>query len=136
MANYKHRVSVYKLDCTGSDARKKLCASFGHGAIHEYEEPPLMFLHAGEWSESYHDDIQQKKVPKPSNRRQRVASVIRWLDAAAPRAQTTLIDRSNMMARMQAEGSPMQRYMRQQAKENEKKQKEGEKEGEKPKPEL
>ena len=79
-------------------------------------------------SESYHDDIQQNKVAKPSTRSERVHAVVDWLNRAAPDAANKLRAREEMLARMEQMGSPTQRYMREQY---EKAQKEGAKEGKK-----
>ena len=118
VANYHHSVDVFQLECT---QHKAICGSLGHGQIHEYEEPPVIFYHKGEWSESYHDDVQQGKVPKPTTRKQRVAAIISWLDKAHARGNTRIVERANRIAEMDAMGSPTQRMMEQMRKEAEKK---------------
>ena len=76
----------------------------------------MMFRYA-EWSESYHDDLQQGILPKPENRRQRVRALVKWLDRASDRAHHKLIERENMIMRMRSEGSPTQRMMEKMQKE-------------------
>ena len=44
VANYKHPLDVFKLEC---NVHARLCAQFGHGSIHEQEEPPVMFYRYG-----------------------------------------------------------------------------------------
>jgi len=109
VANWRHDVGIFKHDCTKPPGN--VCAERGHGEVHEYE-PPILFYHGHEWSESFHDDIQTGKVSKPSTRRERVNSVLRWLDEAAPSAQQKLADRETQFAHMRAMGSPTQRMMR------------------------
>ena len=112
VANWQHSVEIYKVDCV---KEMRFCAERGHGDVHEYE-PPIMFYHHGEWSESFHDDVQTGKVPKPSTRSERVAAVLRWLDRAAPEAAGKILHRENEFARMRAEGdSPTQRMMKENA---------------------
>ena len=105
-ANQGHAVDVYQLECT---AHKSICSSFGHGQVHEYEEPPVMFFHHNEWSESYHDDMQTGKVPKPQSRATRVAAIVSWLDAASTRGGDKLAEREMMINRLRSEKSPSQR---------------------------
>lgn len=50
---------------------------------------------------------------------------MRWLDTASERAAQKINDRENMFARMRAEGSPTQRWMRKMQKEEEAQGKEG-----------
>jgi len=133
VANWRHDIGIFKHDCTKPPG--SLCAERGHGNVHEYE-PPILFYHGHEWSESFHDDIQTGKVSKPTTRRQRVNAVLRWLDQAAPSAEQKLFDRENYFARMRAEGSPTQRMMREmekkvakEAKEKEKQAQEAEQDG-------
>lgn len=117
VANWRHDVSIFKHDCT---KHSSICGSLGHGNVHEYE-PPILYLHDGEWSESYHDDIQQDKVPRPKTRTERVDSVLRWLDKAAPGAPDKLREREMMLNRMREQGSPTQRYMEEMRKKEESK---------------
>lgn len=94
VANWRHDVRFFKQDCT---ERRELCAYFGHGETHAYD-PPLLFFHKGEWSESFHDEIQLGEHPSPASRRQRVKAMVRWIDRAAPRAATKLHDRGTQAA--------------------------------------
>ena len=106
VANAGHKVPAFEMDCTDGDDYKRLCGQYGHGEIHKNEEPPMIFFHRGEWSESYHDDLQQGKVPKPESRHQRVKHIISWLDKAAARAQKRIRERESMLA---SASSPLDR---------------------------
>ena len=117
VANWRHSISIYKNDCVKFH---RLCAERGHGEVHEYE-PPTMFYHGGEWSESYHDDIQVGKVAKPSTRGERVETLLRWLDRASEQAGDKIFEREQMFARYRAEGSPSQKMMRKMQKEHDEK---------------
>jgi len=108
VANWRHDINIYKHDCIKESA---ICGMVGHGNVHEYE-PPILFYHDSEWSESYHDDIQQDKVARPTTRSERVAAVLKWLDQAAPSARDKLREREDMLNRLRGEGSPTQRYMK------------------------
>ena len=121
VANWKHEMTIYRHDCVKVNS---ICASLGHGAVHDYE-PPLLFYHDGEWSESFHDDIQTGKAPKPTTRQERVQSMIRWIDNASPSAANKLFEREQMFAKMRHEGSPMQKYMREIHKKEAEKNKDG-----------
>ena len=122
VANQKHPVTVFQLECAnGGRERKSLCSMYGHGQVHEYEEPPVMFFHKGEWSESYHDDIQTKEVPKPEGRRQRVAAIVKWLDVADRRGRAKLDERQEMLDRLRYEEGPSQVYRRKMMEEQAKK---------------
>lgn len=50
---------------------------------------------------------------------------MRWLDTASERAAQKINDRENMFARMRAEGSPTQRWMRKMQKEQQDKEAQG-----------
>lgn len=109
VANARHPVAVFQLDCVD---HRSICGTLGHGQMHEYEEPPVLFYHKGEWSESYHDDIQTKKVPKPESRRQRVKTIVKWLDNAHGRGSKKIFDREMYLNNLRAMESPSQRMMR------------------------
>lgn len=117
IANSRHAVTVFQLDCMN---HKSVCGSLGHGQMHEYEEPPVLFYHKGEWSESYHDDLQQDIVPKPESRRQRVKTIVAWLDQAHKRGRDKLHEREMMLNRLSSVESPSQRMMREMREKNEK----------------
>jgi hypothetical protein len=133
VANWKHSVDVYRCDCARHTA---FCAERGHGSMDKVHcapndkacdgeplEPPILFYHQKEWSESYHDDLQQGKHPKPTTRRQRVRTMLRWLDQAAVQAADKLEARRNWIEDMRFRESPTQQYMRKMMEEQQKKQK-------------
>ena len=111
-ANTGHKVPAFELECSEGEAQKTLCAQYGHGGM-EYEEPPMMFFRYGQWSESYHDDVQTGKVPKPTGRKERVRALVKWLDTAASRAEDTIMKRESRLAEMRAMGSPSQQMRKQ-----------------------
>ena len=109
IANSRHAVTVYQLECT---THRSVCGMYGHGQVHEYEEPPVMFFHKGEWSESYHDDLQQGFIPKPKDRQQRVKAIVKWLDAADARGADKIFEREQKISEMNSMLPPSKRMMR------------------------
>lgn len=109
VAHTHHKeIDFVKADC---ERQKTLCASLGHADVHEYE-PALMFYHNGEWTESFHDDIQTGKRPPPTSRRDRVREVLKWVDAHRPNAGRAILERENRWAEMRHTGSPAMQKMR------------------------
>jgi hypothetical protein len=94
--------------------------------VYEYEEPPVMFFHRGEWSESYHDDLQQGFVPKPSGSRARAKAIVAWLDKAHQRGGDRIQERERKLASMESPTQIMRRELL--AKEMKKKEEKGKKE--------
>jgi len=96
------------------------CGSLGHGEVHLHE-PPLMFYHYGQRSESFHDDIQQGLKPFGSrdgtnhkwhvDPEERMHAILEWADAAAHRADDKLMEREFKIAQIDADHRQRQAKM-------------------------
>jgi len=116
----RHDINFVKHNC---NKLRSACSSLGHGDVHTYE-PPLMFYHYGQWSESFHDEIQtgEKEFGERRGeehrwvvpRAQRVATMLKWASQAAERADHTIFKRENYFAEMKAKsyGSNIMEQMR------------------------
>ena len=123
VANMRHHMSLYKLDCV---AHPPACGTLGHASCHEYD-PPIIFYHHGQWSESFHDDIVRGVTPNPSSSHRRVRAVMRWIGEASRRADQRLKERKRMIKHMDSHGSPSMHYHWQRLMEQKAKEKEAEK---------
>lgn len=105
-ANLRHDINFVKHDCHRAASA---CSTVGHAEVATYE-PPLMFYHYGQWSESFHDEIQVgnrtfgERVGEEHRwivpRHERVAAVLEWASEAAKRADQKIVEREQRLAQM------------------------------------
>jgi hypothetical protein len=95
-ANAKHRVKMATLDC---DAHPRAChkahLQVEDELVSDYEigedEPIVLFYHRGFSTEAWHETVaSHDALTKPATRKERIASLVAWLDVAIARAEPRL----------------------------------------------